>query len=70
MSRSDISIQSRCIQFENALDFAQSQVKKLIEAHPDLKEPLDLIRMLKEEGVALFNIFKLMPARPISARGV
>jgi NADPH2 dehydrogenase len=23
---------------------------------PDLKEPLDLIRMLKEEGVALFNI--------------
>src|SRR3990172_40816 len=35
MSRSDTSLQARRAQFENALEFAQSQVKRLIEMHPN-----------------------------------
>ena len=35
MSRSDINLQSRCTQLENALDFAQYQLRNLIEGQPD-----------------------------------
>ena len=35
MSRSVINFQSRCTQLENALDFAQCQLKNLIEGQPD-----------------------------------
>jgi unsaturated chondroitin disaccharide hydrolase len=35
MSHSDANLQSRCIQFENALDFGQYQFRNLIESQPD-----------------------------------
>jgi unsaturated chondroitin disaccharide hydrolase len=35
MSRSDVNLQTRCTQLENALDFAQYQLRNLIEGQPD-----------------------------------